>query len=77
KTWATIRTRIDNGGKRAVLTITGQSPKDLYGIYNTILTVTEGNGHVSSKTQRGSVSTTKTRIWMNLHYIQERLLNKM
>ncbi|CKJ20056.1 surface anchored protein [Streptococcus pneumoniae] len=51
KTWATIRTRIDNGGKRAVLTITGQSPKDLYGIYNTILTVTEGNGHVSSKTQ--------------------------
>ncbi|WP_050084082.1 DUF1542 domain-containing protein, partial [Streptococcus pneumoniae] len=51
KTWATIKTRIDSNGKRAVLTITGQSPKNLYGLYNTTLTVTEGSGHVSSKIQ--------------------------
>lgn len=51
KTWATITKRIDNNGKRAVITITGRSPKDIHGVYNTTLTVTEGNGHVSSKIQ--------------------------
>lgn len=51
KPWATITKRIDNNGKRAVLTITGRSPKDIHGVYNTTLTVTEGNGHVSSKIQ--------------------------
>lgn len=51
KTWATITKRIDNNGRRAVLTITGQSPKNLYGLYNTTLTVTQGSGHVSSKIQ--------------------------
>ncbi|WP_262082198.1 hypothetical protein [Streptococcus sp. Marseille-Q5855] len=51
RTWATIKTRIDNNGRRAVLTITGRSPKELSGVFNTELTVTEGSGHTSSKTQ--------------------------
>ncbi|WP_267247830.1 DUF1542 domain-containing protein [Streptococcus sp. Marseille-Q5986] len=51
KTWATITKRIDNNGKRAVIAITGRSPKDIHGVYNTTLTVIEGNGHVSSKIQ--------------------------
>ena len=51
KTWATITKRIDNNGKRAVITIRGKSPKELSGVYNTTLTVVEGSSHVSSKTQ--------------------------
>ncbi|WP_148255718.1 DUF1542 domain-containing protein [Streptococcus pseudopneumoniae] len=51
KKWATITTTYSNDRKRALITVKGKTPKNIYGLYNVNVAVTLNSGHVESKNQ--------------------------
>ncbi|CEY32332.1 surface anchored protein [Streptococcus pneumoniae] len=52
KKWATITTTYSNDRKRALITVRGKTPSNIYGLYNVNLNVTLNSGNEQSRIQQ-------------------------